>query len=135
MEKVYALKKNILKYSLMADLVIMIIAFFIAKEPIPWIYGLAFGGLVGCLNFLHLGRTIENAVKMHPGKAKTYATSQYFLRFITTGIVITISLKADYINVLGTIISLLLVKFVIFATHLFDSKDFYKRIFKRREDV
>ena len=135
MEKVYELKKNILKYTLIVDFVIIAVLFFIVKEPLAWTYGLVFGGLIGCLNFLHLGKTLENAVKMHPGKAQTYASSQYFLRFFATAIVITISLKADYINVLGTILGLLLVKFVILITHLFDSKDYYKRIIKRREDT
>lgn len=135
MDKVYELKKNVLKYTITLDIIIIAVLFFIVKEPLAWTYGLIFGGLIGCLNFLHLGKTMENAVKMNPGKAQAYASSQYFLRFFATGIVITISLKADYINVLATIIGLLLVKFVIFITHLFDSKDYYKRIFKRREDV
>ena len=135
MEKVQELKKYILKYTITIDLVLIAILFFIVKDPLSWAYGLIFGGLIGCLNFLHLGKTLENAVRMNPGKAQAYASSQYFLRFFTTGLVITISLKADYINVLGTLVGLLLVKFVIFITHVFDSKEYYKRIFKRREDV
>lgn len=135
MEKVQELKKYILKYTITIDLALIAILFFIVKDPLSWAYGLIFGGLIGCLNFLHLGKTLENAVKMNPGKAQAYASSQYFLRFFTTGLVITISLKADYINVLGTLVGLLLVKFVIFITHVFDSKEYYKRIFKRREDV
>jgi hypothetical protein len=114
--------------------VLILLAFFTSQNPKTWILGYVFGGLIGILNFLHLGKTLERAVTMNPGKAQGYASSRYMLRYLTTAVVIAISLKADYLNGLATIIGLLLVKFSIFSIHLFDSKEYYKRIFKRRED-
>ena len=134
MNKTYELQVKVIKRVLILLLGLIIIAFFASQNPKAWSLGYIFGGLIGILNFLHLGKTIEKAVTMNPGKAHGYTSSRYMLRYITTGVVIVVSLKADYLNGLATIIGLLLVKFAIFSTHLFDDKTYYKRIFKRRED-
>jgi hypothetical protein len=130
----YELEKKIIKRVLIILSILIIIAYFTSQNPKAWALGYVFGGLIGILNFLHLGKTIERAVTMNPGKAQGYTSSRYMLRYLTTGVVIAVSLKADYLNGLATIAGLLLVKFAIYSTHLFDSKEYYRRIFKRRED-
>lgn len=134
MNKTYNLQLGIIKKVLIVDCILIVISFFASENPMPWILGYIFGGLIGILNFMHLGRTIETAVSMHPKNAQAYASSKYFIRYFISAVVIVISLKADYIHILGTIIGLLLVKFVIMSTYLFSSVEYYKRIFKRRED-
>lgn len=134
MNKTYELQVKVIKRVLILLCGLIVLAFFTSKSPKAWLLGYVFGGLIGILNFLHLGKTIERAVTMNPGKAQGYTSSRYMLRYITTGVVIVVSLRANYLNGFATIIGLLLVKIAIFSTHLFDSKDYYKRIFKRRED-
>jgi len=122
-----------IKWVIIVDLLLIILSIFIFKSAKPWILGYIFGGAIGVLNFIELGKTLEKAVTMNPAKAQGYAASKYFVRYIITGIVIFVSLKANYINALGTIIGLLLVKFVIIVTNLFNDKEYYKNIFKRKE--
>lgn len=134
MNKTYDLQLGIIKKVLIIDCILIVVSFFASKNPMPWVLGYIFGGLIGVLNFMHLGKTIETAVSMHPKNAQAYASSKYFIRYFISGVVIVISLKADYIHILGTVIGLLLVKFVIISTYLFSNVEYYKRIFKRREE-
>ncbi|WP_243116557.1 ATP synthase subunit I [Marinisporobacter balticus] len=103
------------------------------QNPLPMIYGLLFGTAISMLNFRVLALTLEKAVCMAPSKAQVYASSRYFIRFITNGIVIFISLKADYLNIIGVIIGLVMIKIIIFVQNLFNNKMFFKRIFIRKE--
>ncbi|MCD4711975.1 MAG: ATP synthase subunit I [Clostridiales bacterium] len=111
-----------------------IMGFVFLKEPVPFLMGLIFGSAISALNFFQLANTLNRAVKMHPGKAQTFAVTQYFIRYIITAIVIYVSITAPYINIIGTVIGLLTIKLIIFATNLFNDKTYYKNIFKRKED-
>lgn len=134
MNATYEVEIKVIKRVLAIMVGLIVIAFFASDNPKAWALGYIFGGLIGILNFIHLGKTIEMAVTMNAAKAQAYTSSRYMLRYLTTGVVIAISLKADYLNGLAVIIGLLLVKFVIFSIHVFSSKEYFKRIFKRRED-
>lgn len=127
------LQVKLIKWVVIVDIILMILALVIFDEPVPWVLGLIFGGAIGSLNFIELGKTLEKAVTMSPSRAQAYAASKYFIRYIITGIVIFVSLKANYINALGTIIGLFLVKFVIISTNLFNDMQYFKNIFKRKE--
>lgn len=123
-----------IKWVLVLDISLIILFFLISKSPLGWAYGITFGGSIGILNFVELGKTLEKAITMNPRRAQAYTASKYFIRYIITGIVLFVSLKADYINVLGTIIGLLSVKFIIIATNLFNDKQYFKNIFIRKEE-
>jgi ribose/xylose/arabinose/galactoside ABC-type transport system permease subunit len=110
------------------------VSIFFLKEPLAFALGLAFGGLIGILNFVDLARTLERAVRMRMDKAKTFTALKYFIRYITMIIVLFVSIKADYINVIGTIIGLLLIKFVVLATNLFDNRDSQQKYINRKGD-
>lgn len=71
---------------------------------------------------------------MPPKKANSYATRHYFIRFVISGVVLFISIQAPYINIFGTIIGLLLIKFVIYFTNLFNDKEYFKNIIRRKEE-
>lgn len=86
------------------------------------------------LNFRALALTLEKAVSMPSAKAQVYASSRYFIRFLTNGIVIFVSIRADYINVIGTIIGLIIIKLVVLGTNLFDDMSYFKKIFTRKEE-
>ncbi len=71
---------------------------------------------------------------MNPGKAQNYTSIKYFARFLITAIVLYTAVTAEYMSVIGTIIGLLSIKFVILGTHLLSDKNYFKNIFKRKEE-
>jgi hypothetical protein len=56
------------------------------------------------------------------------------LRYVIYGVVLWVSIQADYIHVLGTVVGLLLIKVVLFTTNLFNDKHYFLNIFRRKED-
>jgi hypothetical protein len=107
---------------------------FVGNEPKPFIYALVFGTLISILNFRNLALGLERAVTMDPGSAQMYASSKYVTRFLINGIVIFVSIKADYLNVLGAVLGLLLIKFVIILTSLFHKSIYSKKNIEGKEE-
>ena len=127
------LQKKIFKQSFVMMMGITIIIAIVSKKPLPIVYALVFGTLISMLNFRALALTMEKATQMPSAKAQSYATRQYFIRFTTNAIIIFVSIRAEYLNVIGVIIGLLIIKFVILGSNLFDDRSYYKRIFSRKE--
>ncbi|AOT70079.1 ATP synthase subunit I [Geosporobacter ferrireducens] len=125
---------KIFKYTLIVMAAIAGCSVVLFDKPLPFIYALIFGSLIGILNFRNLALTLEKAVRMTPGQAQVYAGSRYFIRYMINGIVIFVSIKADYLNVLGAVLGLFLIKFVVVVTNLFNDISFFKRIFIRKEE-
>ena len=134
MNETAELQVKIIKKNLIVLCVLIIFSFLFLNEPLKWTYGFIFGGFIGILNFMQLARTVEKAVKMNPGSAQAYASISYFIRFAIMAVVLIVSLKADYINALATIIGMLSIKFIILVTNLFNDRTYYKRIFRRKEE-
>ncbi len=134
MEKVRELEKTIIYFS-SAEAVIAAVALIILfhSDPIKYVLGLLFGLGIGILNFLELSRTLTRAVNLPPEKAQFFAMRKYILRYLIYAIVIWISIKSPYLHVLGTIIGILLVKFSIFFTQLFNDKNYFINIINRKE--
>jgi hypothetical protein len=128
------LQVKIIKINLIVLCVLIVFSFLFLNEPLKWTYGYIFGGLIGILNFMQLARTVEKAVKMNPGGAQAYASISYFIRFGIMAVVLIVSIKADYINALATVIGLLSIKFIILVTNVFNDREYYKRIFRRKEE-
>lgn len=123
-----------IKIAVIATLILMIIIFFIIDTPLPMITGLLLGSILGALNFYDLSLTMIRSSAMNPEKAKGFATRKYMIRYIFMGVALFISIRADYIHVLGTVLGLMLIKFVIMATNLFNDSNYFKNIIRRKED-
>lgn len=134
MDDTWNLQKKIVTYTLVVMFVIAIGALWMAEKPKPFIYAIVFGTLIGILNFRNLALTLEKAVTMDPAAAQIYASAKYFIRFLINAVVIFVSIKADYLNVLGTVIGLFLIKFVIVATSLFNKSTLFKRNTEGKEE-
>lgn len=102
------------------SLLIMGISFFIFKEPKPIILGYIFGAIISVLGFKLLANTINKAVEMSPGKATAYSTVHYMLRYLIYFIVLLVAALADYLNFPSAVLGLLMVKFVILGSGIFD---------------
>lgn len=124
---------KIAKGVLITNTIIGIISIFFARPLLPFILGLIFGTLISILNFRLLALSVEKSVELEPAQAQVYAASRYMIRYFIVGLVIYISLRAEYINALGTIIGLLTQKFVILKCEAFNDKSFFKKIFRRKE--
>lgn len=105
--------------------------FFDASKSL--IIGLVFGVLISGLNFIDLSNTLQRAVSKSPEKAQSYTVRKYFMRYIMNGVVIFVAVKTPHIHVISTVLGMLLIKFSIMITNLFNDKQFYINIFKRKE--
>lgn len=128
------LERKILIWVSISCGVLAVLGLLIMDQGTPYIMGLIFGAAIGYLNFLLLGSTLKRAVMLPPAKAQSYTTSRYFIRYVITGSVIYVSIVSPKVHVLGAIIGLLLIKFVVIATNLFNDKRYFKNIFKRKEE-
>lgn len=134
METTKALLKTTYKYVLIFYFFMLGASTLVVKNYIPFAVGLTFGVAISMVNFFELARTVNQSVLMPAKKAHGYATRHYFIRFIINAIVIFVSIKAPYIDIFGTIIGLLLIKFVIYFTNLFNDKEYFKNIIRRKEE-
>ncbi len=101
---------------------ISVVSFFLMDEPLNFVIGLAFGAATSILNFLELSNTLKRAVLMVPAKAQSFVAMKYFIRYAVTAIVLFISIVAPYINVLGTIVGLILLKGIILVNSIHKCK-------------
>ena len=128
------LQLKIYKRTIQAIFIIVIMATLLFDDSKPIVMALVFGTSISMLNFRLLAMTLEKASQMEPRQAQVYATARYFLRYIINGLVLYVAIKAEYLNVIGVIIGLVLIKIVILGTNLFNDKVYYMRIFGRKED-
>lgn len=113
-----------------ASLIIIGFIFFIFSQPKPIILGYLFGAIISILSFKLLHNTINKAVNMTPGKASAYSTVHYLFRYFIYFVVLAVAALANYLNFPATILGLLMVKFVILGSGIFD-KDFQRN---KKED-
>lgn len=134
MDPIKTLIKDIMKWVVGLSVLacILFIIFFGVKAQ-ALIIGLVFGASIGMLNFIDLSHTLQQAVHKNPAKAQSYTVRKYFMRYIINGVVIFIAVVAPYINVIGTVLGMLLIKISIMITNLFNDKQFYKNIIRGKE--
>ena len=124
----------IIKKLIAIDLIIIGISYVIMSKPIPFILGIIFGSAISVLNFIELANTLTRAITMPQDKAQSFTVIKYFIRYIVTAVVIYVSIVAPYINVVGTIVGLFIIKIIILVTNLLSDKNYFRNIFKRKED-
>lgn len=124
--------QQILKRVTIGFIIVVCLSLF-TPEPIPMILGIVFGLTLSLLNFRLLYLTLQKAVQMPPGKAQSYTTIRYFIRYILIGVSVYVSIQSPYINVLGTTIGLLVLKIVIYLSNFFDSSDLFKEVIPKKK--
>lgn len=116
---------KVYKRALIFSLFIIGISFFIFRNPKPIILGYLFGLIISMLSFKLLDNTINKAVRMTPARANSHTLVHYILRYIIYFMVLFVAAKADYLNLLATVVGLLVVKFTIIVSSIVD-KNFTK---------
>ncbi|MDO5707639.1 MAG: ATP synthase subunit I [Andreesenia angusta] len=112
--------RTIIKRSLLLIFIGCLIAFIVFRDS-SYVLGILFGGLINILSFKIIEISTKKIVNMPENRARTYATINYFIRFIIYGIVLVIASKADYIDFISTIIALFTVKIVIVSDSVYDT--------------
>lgn len=112
--------------TIIASLFIIGFSFFIFKEAKFIILGFIFGVIINMLSFKLIDKTVKKSVKMTPSKANSYTVRHHLLRYVIYFIVLSIAALADYLNFASTALGLLMIKFVIVISAIFD-KDFLKK--------
>jgi uncharacterized membrane protein YqgA involved in biofilm formation len=133
LESVKALHKKIFTVAGLLTLIFAIVFILFFDQSKALIFGLVFGVLISGLNFIDLSNTLQRAVNKSPEKAQSYTVRKYFMRYVMTGVVIFVAVKTPHIHVVSTVLGMLLIKFSIMITNLFNDKQFYINIFKRKE--
>ena len=113
MDELFRTKTVVVKNAILITAVGAILTFFLSKNYIPYLMGMLFGFLIAVLCFQQMSMAISKAVNLPPEKAQIFIGIRYFIRLFIYGLVIYISIKADYINLLGTIFGLLSLKLSI----------------------
>ena len=127
-------QKRIMTWLLIVDAIIIGVSFIAIKDPKPFILGVIFGSAISGLNFMELSNTLSRAVQMQSDKAQSFTVIKYFIRYIVTAIVLYVSIVAPYINVLGTILGLVIIKIIILMGNFLGDKRFFRNILRRKED-
>jgi hypothetical protein len=106
---------------------------FFSASAKALILGLLFGVSISALSFIDLSLTLQRAVSKPPAQAQNYTVRKYFMRFIINGVVVYVAVVSPHINIIGTVLGMLLIKIAIMMTNLFNDRQFYTNILKRKE--
>ena len=112
---------QIIKKALIFVLILIGLMFLSFKEPKFYVLGFIFGASINILCFLLLNITLKKAVQMEPSKAYGYATANYFIRYFIYFIVLTISIIADYLSFITTVLGMFTIKIVILSKAFYDT--------------
>lgn len=105
--------KYITKGVIVFDFIIIAILLITSNFTKAILLGLVFGTIIAILNFRLLALSIEKTLTMPASKAQIYASGQHILRMLMTGVVLLVSVKSPYLELLGAAIGLLSPKLVI----------------------
>lgn len=125
--------RKVVAYTLVSVGILAVLFLFLFDNPMVEVYGLAAGAAAGLFAFIDLKNTLIRASTKRPEKAKIYASFRYFIRFSVLGILFALMIRSPQTGIPGAIAGFLVIKIVVYATHLFNSRDYYKKILGRRE--
>lgn len=112
--------QKIIKRIVIVNLILIGIILILVPSPKKYILGLMFGSIINILNFRLMSLTLSKSTKMPQHKVMPYVTANYMVRYIIYGIVLTISVVADYLSLFTVIIGFFMVKAVIISDTFFD---------------
>lgn len=120
MDEIFKTKVKVVKNAIIIVGVMAVLSAIFLTNKNPVLIGLVFGLLISILCFEQLSLAITKAMELPPEKAQIFVGIRYFIRLFIYGAVLYISLKADYISVIGTLLGLISIKISIVLSALFD---------------
>lgn len=118
----YYLKTNrrVIFCAVMISLVLAVAGSFLMEDVIPFRFAILQGLGVGVLMFIQTARSVSTAVMLEPAQAQMYMTKQYMFRMFIYLVAIFSAVKAENLNVLGTLLGLLSIKLAIILLAILD---------------
>ena len=120
MDELFATKLKIVRNAIFMMATAAVISIFSYDGWTEFVTGIVFGLLISILCFELLSSAVVKAVNLPPEKAQIYAGTRYVIRLVIYAAVIFISIRADYINVVGTILGLSSIKLSIVISGALD---------------
>ena len=120
MDELFATKLKIVRNAIFMMATAALISIFSYDGWTEFVTGIVFGLLISILCFELLSSAVVKAVNLPPEKAQIYAGTRYVIRLVIYAAVIFISIRADYINVVGTILGLSSIKLSIVISGALD---------------
>ena len=110
------IERKLLKFITLTNWIVLCIAticgFIFAPGRFAW--GILAGGLIVCINFQLLYRTLRQALTPPHLTAPRVVLGKYYIRFLVSALIIYILISDHYVNPLGLIIGLSVVVTSIF---------------------
>lgn len=120
MDELFATKLKIVRNAIFLMATAAALSVVLYDGWTAFVTGIVFGLLIAVLYFELLSSAVIRAVNLPPEKAQIYAGTRYIIRLVIYAAVIFISIKADYINVVGTILGLSSIKLSIVISGILD---------------
>ena len=120
MDELFATKLKIVRNAIFLMATAAALSVVLYDGWTAFVTGIVFGLLRAVLCFELLSSAVIRAVNLPPEKAQIYAGTRYIIRLVIYAAVIFISIKADYINVVGTILGLSSIKLSIVISGILD---------------
>lgn len=114
------LTAKIVKRIIIINLILIGIIFLIFPNPKIYVYGLVFGSIINILNFRLMSITLAKSTGMPQHKVLPYVVANYMIRYTIYAVVLTISVKAEYISFYTVLIGFFMVKVVIISDTFID---------------
>ncbi|WP_058486021.1 ATP synthase subunit I [Defluviitalea phaphyphila] len=99
---------------IITGVIIGVIGSLIVEKPFVFIKGVLFGSIFSILKLRLMELSIKKSLSMPPHKASKYATGNYMIRYIITGIILLVAALEPSISLIGTFLGLLTMKFSVF---------------------
>lgn len=113
------LQVKIIVTSCLLGLLAIVISLPLVADKIKFAYGIFFGTGISALMFLQTANALAKASAMAPSQAQKHVTSRYIIRMTIYAMVLFVSIKADNINVIATVIGFLTVKIAVLFLSIF----------------
>lgn len=124
--------KKVVWITVLALMFLALVSFFVLKRPIDDVFGIGAGGVLGLFAFIDLKNALVRSSTMTPQKAKAYAAMRYALRFVIIGVVFALIIKSPSTSILGGVVGFVVIKIVVYATHLSGDSAYFGRIIGRK---
>lgn len=115
----WELRKTISIAALVLAVVFCLISIIFVENYSSAILGIIFGSLISILNFNLLAKTTEKIAGLSAQQAQMKVTANYVIRYGIYAVVLFISIKAPYINPIGTVAGFLTSIFALYITQIF----------------
>lgn len=103
-------KNLIIVYMILFTLIMEIIGILVVDDVKGFTVGLVFGLVFSILKLMLMKNSIKKSITMPEAKAQRYASVQYMIRYLLTGIVLLVAALEPTINLLGVFLGLLSMK-------------------------